>query len=222
MLRLLLGIFLLSSLLFSCNKGSDYQTSLFHEDGRSKPKVCFVSVFNPDLTQDTDLVSKKIPYQVFESLAKKNSLSLTNIETLDSNILALAKASFNLFQSEQKILKETFQGKEFVVFTELILYDLHQKPLKNTFLDKITPSLELSMSMRVQVFDIRHTKPTIILQEIITQNHLISNLPQKGFGKIPFMQKISFELSLMGIAHSQFCKEVSKQIQDYILLAQNH
>ena len=206
MLRLLLGIFYLSTLLFSCNRGSDYQTSLFHEDGRSKPKVCFVSVFNPDLTHDTNLISKKIPSQVFESLAKKNSLSLTNIETLDSNILSLAKASFNLFQSEQKILKETFQGKEFIVFTELILYDLHQKPLKNTFLDKITPSLELSMSMRVQVFDIRQTKPTIILQEIVTQNHLISNLPQKGFGKIPFMQFTLNDSHASAISLAEFKK----------------
>ena len=222
MLRLLLGIFLLSPLLFSCNRASDNETSLFHEDGRCKPKVCFVSVFNPDLIEDADNISKKLPYQVFQSLAKKNSLSLTNVETLDSNILALAKASFNLFQSEQKTLQETFQEKEFIVFTELIQYDLHQKPLKNNFLDKITPSLELSISMRVQVFDIRQIKPNVILQEIVTQNHLISSLPHKSLSKVPFMEKVSFELSLMGIAHSQFCKEVSKQIQDYILLSQNH
>ena len=222
MFRTLLGMFLLSSLLFSCTKGYDSHVSLFHEDGRIKPKVCFVSVFNPDLIEDKHHISKKLPYQVFESLAKKNSFSITNIEKLDSNILALAKASFNLFQSEQKILQETFEGKEFIVFTELIQYDLHQKPLKNNFLDKITPSLELSMSMRVQVFDIRNSKPVVILQEIVTQNHLISSLLHKEFGSAPFLQKVSFELSLMGIAHSQFCKEVSKQIQDYILLAQNH
>ena len=76
--------------------------------------------------------------------------------------------------------------------------------------------------MRVQVFDIRQIKPNVILQEIVTQNHLISSLPHKSLSKVPFMEKVSFELSLMGIAHSQFCKEVSKQIQDYILLSQNH
>lgn len=206
----------------SCNKSYDAQTSQVHEDGRMKPKVCFVSIFNLDETENPNHISKKIPHQVFESLAKKNSFSLSNIEKIDANILQLAKASFNLFQSEHKSIKETFDDKEFVIFTELIEYDLHAKPLKNNFLDKITPSLELSISMRVQVFDIRHPKPIIILQEIVTQNHLISSFLKGGLGETPLLKKLSFELSLMGLAHSQFCKEVSKQIEDYILLSQSH
>ena len=64
-------------------------------------------------------------------------------------------------------IKEAFDPYEFVVFAELVEHDFHPKPLKETFMNKVTPSTELSLTMRVRVFDLRRPDPEVILQEFV-------------------------------------------------------
>ena len=86
-------------------------------------------------------------------------------------------------------------------------------------MDKITPSSELTLTMRVRIFDLRGSKPEVILQELVHQSYLIpkpSNLSESN----PLRwKKMSFNISPLGLAHSQFAKEVSGRIEEYILLS---
>jgi len=78
------------------------------------------------------------------------------------------------------------------------------------------------MTMRIRIFDLRSSKPQIILQELIHQSHLIPKPSDLMRANPDRWKKMTFNVSPMGLAHSQLSKEVSKRIEDYILLSQSH
>jgi len=213
-------IFSLCIALFGCTKNANEQTSRFHDDGRAKPVVAVVPVFDRAQAKVSWSLSEEFTNQLRQRLFKKNRFYLSTSEEIDAATSKLIDE--NPFSTDYGWMIKTFEGHEFVVFTELIEHDIHAKPLKNNFLDKLTPSCELSMTMRIRIFDLRSPEPQIILQELIHQSHLIpkpSDLMRENPDR---WKKMTFNVSPMGLAHSQLSKEVSKRIEDYILLSQSH
>lgn len=214
-------IFTLCIALFGCTRNADQQVSRFHEDGRAKPVVTVIPVFDQSEAEIAWSLSEEFTSQLRQRLLNKNRFFLTASEEINAVTTTLTEEN-NPFSSDYGWIKEAFEGHEFVVFSELVEHDIHPKPLKNNFLDKLTPSCELSMTMRVRVFDLRNPEPEVVLQELIHQSHLIpkpSNLKMESPDR---WKKMTFNVSPMGLAHSQLSKEVSKRIEDYILLSQSH
>lgn len=212
-------IFTLCALLFGCASKGNYETTTrFHDDGRAKPSVAFTPVFDRSEANVGWSLSEEFTDQLRSRLVKRKNFYLTSPFEISEIVSGLNREN-NPFGKEINWIKETFKGQEFVVFTELVEHDIHGKTPKGNFIDKITPSSELTLTMRIRVFDLRGTKPVVILQEFVHQDHLIprpSNISDPNPEK---WKRVTFTVSPLGIAHSQFAKEVAKRIEDYILLS---
>ncbi len=208
-------------ILFGCSSNGNYdQVTRFHDDGRAKPVVAFIPVFDRSNAQVGWSLSDEFTDQLRGRLHKQNSFYLNTPDEINQ-IVANLSAEDNPFSTNTDWIKDAFDHHEFVVFAELVEHDIHLKPLKGNFVDKITPSSELSLSMRVRVFDLRGSHPEVILQEFVHQNYLIpkpSNLNNPNPEK---WKKVTFIVSPMGLAHTQFSKEIIKRIENYILLSKS-
>jgi hypothetical protein len=116
-------------------------------------------------------------------------------------------------------LKAKFPDSEFVVFMELAQHQVHPKQENDSFIDKITPSHALDISLRIRIYDLRGEIPKVILQEMIEQKHLLP----KQFAKLDYDSalwgKKTYSISPMGFAHAQLVKEISNRIENYLILA---
>lgn len=221
MLRHLGFIVTFFCLASGCSQSSYEDVARFHEDGRGRPIVAFVPVFDCTDAQLAWSLSEEFTDHMKQRFLKKNSFYLSSPDQVNSSTIDLDENN-NPFLSDYSWIKNAFQTQEFVIFAELIEHDIHSKEPKNNFMDKITPSSELSMIMRVRVFDLREDEPVIILQEMIHQTHLIpkpSDLMDQSPDK---WKKLTFAISPLGLAHAGLCREVTKRIEDYIILAKSH
>ena len=84
------------------------------------------------------------------------------------------------------------------------------------------PSYDLKLCLRIKVVDVRDDIPVIVLQELINESYFIpSQLSGIDYNKTKW-GKTLFALTPVGLAHSRITKEISKRIEDYILLASSH
>ncbi len=207
--------------LFGCSsKGGYEQATRFHDDGRAKPIVGFVPVFDRSESKVGWSLSDEFTDHLRTRLHKRNNFYVSTPSDINASIVDLS-AENNPFATDIDWIKDAFESHEYVVFAELVEHDIHPKELKGNFLDKITPSSELTITMRVRVFDLRGTKPEVILQEFVHQNHVIpkpSNISEPNPDR---WKRITFTVSPLGLAHAQLSKEVVKRVEDYILLSKS-
>ena len=214
-------ILTLALTLFGCSATTQYDHAMkFHTDGRGKSPIALIPVFDSSCTNIGWDLSEEFTSQLRTKLQKKGHLYINTPHEINP-ILSTLHSEQTPFGTDVDWIKEAFSSYEYAIFTELVEHDIHSKPVKGSLVDKITPSSELSLTMRVRVFDLRGKQPEVILQEFVHQDHLIptpSNLQDRNPGR---WRKMTFTLSPMGIAHNQFSKEVSHRIEDYILLSKS-
>jgi hypothetical protein len=75
--------------------------------------------------------------------------------------------------------------------------------------------------MRIRVFDLRGSKPEVILQEFVRQTHVIPKPSDLKEHNPERWKKVTYAVSPMGLAHAQLAKEVVKRIEDYVLLSKS-
>lgn len=204
----------------SCRNNVSNAQALFYQDGKQKPVVALVPVFDHTTpTVEWDL-SEEMTHEIVGRLLNKDKLYLTPRKKVESFISNL-RQSQNPFAMDISWAKTTFDDQDFVVFMELIEHD--EVPLQNS--PQEDPKLcaaELNISLRVRVLDLRGETPTVVLQEIIRHNH---HLPRQ-FTKYNFYQdawgECDFPLSTLGLAHAQLTKEAASRIEEYILLARGN
>jgi hypothetical protein len=214
-------IFTLCLTLFGCNSThSRDQVTRFHDDGRAKPVVAFVPVFDRSDAQVGWNLSDEFTDQLRSRFQKHNNFFLSTPNEINQVVADLSAAD-NPFSTDTLWIKDAFDQYEFAIFTELVEHDVHLKPLKGSFIDKITPSSELSLIMRVRVFDLRGSAPEVILQEFVEQSHLIPKPTNINEPSPEKWRKMTFIVSPLGLAHAQFTKEIVKRVEDYILLSKS-
>lgn len=220
MLGKLVFIVLFSAGLTGCSRNRGEEISRFHDDGRAKPSVALVPVFDHSEASIGWSLSDEFTDQLRQRFAKHSQFYLASPEETSDQISQCSQDE-DPFASHYQWIKKSFSKQEFVVFVELIEHDIHPKKLQDNFLDKISPSAEVSISMRVRVFDLREEEPFVILQEIVHQDHLIPE-PSTTIKEEPEKwKKLSFHFSPLGLAHAHIVKEVASRIEDYILVAQS-
>lgn len=215
----LLGIAFLA--LVGCSTKGDYEhATRFHEDGRGKPIVAFVPVFDRSGSSVGWSLSDEFTNGIKTRFLKRSNFYVSTPDEVNAAISSLS-AENNPFSAETHWIKEAFENHEYVVFTELVEHDIHPKELKGNFLDKITPSSELTATIRVRVFDLRGSKPEVILQEFVRQTHMIPKPSDLNEPNPERWKKVTYSVSPMGLAHAQLAKEVVKRVEDYILLSKS-
>ena len=220
MLRPLGLFFVICITSFGCIKNVNEQATRYHDDGRSKPIVALVPVFDRSDAEVSWSLSEEFTDHLRQRLLKRSNFYINTPEEINAEI-GILNESNDPFMRDFSWIAQAFGKEEFVVFTELVEHHIHPKPSNNHFLDKLTPSCELSMVMRIRIFDLRGETPEIVLQELINQTHLIPKPSDLTEQNPDFWKKMTFIVTPLGLAHTQFSKEVAKRIEDYILLSKS-
>jgi len=216
-----LGILLPVFFLLGCSLKRDYEhATRFHDDGRSKPIVAFIPVFDRSESNVGWSLSEELTDRLKNRLIKRNHFYISTPSEIYTAVANLSSKN-NPFLADIAWIKEAFENYEYVIFTELVEHDIHPKELKKDFLYKLTPSSELSMTMRIRIFDLRGAKPEVILQEFVHQNHTIPKPANLNEPNPERWKKITHHVSPIGLAHAQFCKEIAKRSEEYILLSKS-
>ncbi|MEM8727661.1 MAG: CT253 family lipoprotein [Chlamydiota bacterium] len=211
-------LFTLFTFLGCSAKGNYANTTRFHDDGRAKPIVALVPVFDRSESHPGWSLSEEFTDRLKNRLMKRKNFYVSIPSDIHTAVADLA-AEHHPFVADISWVKEVFDSHEYVVFTELVEHEIRPKERAGNLPTKITPSSELAMTMRIRVFDLRGTYPAIILQEFIRQNHLIPKPINLTDPDPDHWKKITYGLSPIGLAHAQLSREAVKRIEDYILLS---
>jgi len=220
MLKQLGLFFALCIASFGCTKNVNEQATRYHDDGRSKPIVALVPVFDSSGAKVSWSLSEEFTDHIRQRFLKRSNFYINTPDQINAEIGTLNE-SHDPFSQDYSWIHSTFGEEEFVVFAELVEHDIHPKQAKNNFIDKLTPSCELSMTMRIRVFDLRGETPEVVLQELVHQSHLIPKPSELTEQNPDRWKKMTFIVTPLGLAHNQFSKEVAKRIEDYILLSKS-
>ena len=221
MLNRLFTFVLTSFILSSCatrNLAVDDQFH-YHDDGLAKPRVAFIPVLDTSNSDSPWSLSEKLTEDIETRLYKSGKLFLSG----DYHMLGKDRShllELNPFSDEIDWVREMDSQAEFIVFIELSEHNLvANSPGKKLFNLQLPRSYSLDISIRVKVIDLREKDPNVILQEILHKSFYI---PWK-FSSIDYKQsgwsRAAFNLSPIGLAHSQIVRKITNHIQDYILLA---
>ena len=187
--------------------------ALMEKPVTSRPIVAVVPVMDRSRHELTWNISHELTQALRARLAQDGGLYLLS----EDQVYALTRKSINgndPFGLETTWVKKGYQQNEFVAFFELI--DHREQPLSAEESDP-APA-ELTLAMRVRVFDLRGDTPKIVLEERVEQTHHIpKQFTRNQFNQVPWGDEM-FEISPLGIAHQKLCQELASRVEDYILL----
>lgn len=219
----------ITSLLIGCNSDRYQQHAVrFHEDGRAKAVVTLTPVFDHHDIHLPWSLADDLTEMIKTRLLKKANVYIGNAENLKKTYEdedQLIEKPFEHYEENKSCaihvdsLKVKFPKTDFVVFLELAEHEIHPKNISGSFLDAITPSQELQLSMRIRIYDLRFEVPQIILQELVEQKHLVPKQLAKLDYDSPIWGKKTYSISPVGFAHAQLAKEVAQRIENYLILA---
>ncbi len=208
--------------LTSCYRNEEEVASRFHDDGRSKPIVALVPVFDHSDARLPWSLTDEFTQSIEGKLSKRSNIYLVSDEEV-AKMTAKLDERHQPFSGEFDWAKQTFVGNEFVVFLELVDHELVPIAKGEPVLEeeeKPTPH-ELFLTMRLRILDLRGDTPQVILQELVQRSHYVpkwlSNVDytKSGWGKY------SFHVTPYGLAHAQFTRAIAKRVEEYILLAKS-
>jgi hypothetical protein len=213
-----LGLFLIVCLSTGCSSRSQYSEQFqYEDDGRAKPKVALVPVFDHSKSTTPWSLSEEFSEAIEERFFQSEKFFLT----ADLRVLGKTQGSsseVSPFYGDISWLSEINSQSEFVVFVELLEHTLSAKPPTGL---KMTTPYTLTISFRIRVVDLREEQPKVILQELQQETFNLSwhtasvNYKKDGLGKM------TFRFSPLGLAHGQMTKKITGQVQDYILIAKS-
>ncbi len=192
-----------------CSRGGD-EVSRFHEDGRAKPIVAVASMI--------DTTSFDVPWSIPEELTSMVVNKLSEAGEIYVQVQEEYPFAENPFSGgDLSWMKREFQGKEFVVFLELVEHE--SVPASKT--KTVELSTNLNMSVRLRVIDLRAATPTIVLQEMVHDSYFVPKTLLPIDYSVVVWGTNDYRKSPMGIAHVQIVNEISTRISEYILLAKS-
>jgi hypothetical protein len=213
---------LLSAILLSgCqNKHNNVQAMKYHDDGHAKPIVTIVPVLDSSSYEIPWSLSNEFTSLVKDKLGRQGDIYLKN----DQNVqLSNDNSPFGI---NINWVKKSFKPSEFVVFLELTQHE--DIPISSTVKDpsKISEAykaaVNLNMSMRIRILDIRNDNPIIVLQEVIKDNYYLpNNIMERVDYNATKWGSEEYKTSPMAIAHAQFSKHIIERINDYVMLTKS-
>jgi hypothetical protein len=198
------------ALLLGGCKGDNSTALLVEKPVTSRPIVAVVPVMDRSRHELSWNVAHELTAALRHRLGQDGNLYLLS----EDQVYAMTRKSTqgrDPFGSETAWIKKGFPQNEFVAFFELVEH--RELPLGDE-----SPA-ELSVAMRVRVFDLRGEAPKVVLEEIAEQSHHIpKQFTRNQFNQVPWGDEM-FEISPLGIAHGKLCQELASRVEDYILLS---
>ncbi len=206
MFRIATLLLTITSLFFiSCSNNTT--VSKFYDDGRSKPVIAISSVIDSTTYELPWSLSEEFTHLIKNNLSTHKNIFLSLSDDVDASLTN----TDNPFDPDISWMQDKFDTNEFVVFLELIKHNDVAKP----------NAINLDMSMRLRIIDVRSKKPKIILQECINDNYYISKGSIQTDYQTTTWGSNEYVNSRMNLAHAQLAKEISKRIYDYIALSKS-
>jgi len=200
----------------SSDKG-EKETALFEKTAAEKPLVAFVPMIDRSQSGLTWSVSEELTRSVQEKLLQRESLYLVDSEKVQSVVKKL-KENQDPFGADVSWIKKAFFQDEFVVFLELVEHD-EVPAYASKDADLQSAPADLNMAVRLRVFDLRGNEPRVVLQELIRDaHHIPRQFTKANFLQVPWGHEM-FDISPLGMAHTQLTKELASRVEDYILMA---
>lgn len=204
----------------SCSSRTNQETmTRFHDDGRAKPIVAVVPVIDRTTDQYPWNLSEELTYALYNRIVKRNTLWIDSIAEI-ARFKNRVQINDPFQANELKWAKQAFHEHEFLVLTELVEHDIHPKPSQNRILDRLTPSCELEMCVRIKVIDLRE-EPKLILDEVIRQVHSIPKIKDQSEQLQDKWKQKTYAVSPLGFAHLSFSKEIVYRVEEYISIAKS-
>ncbi len=204
----------ISLILGGCYTNSDFSAAFTEARASNRPIVSFIPVIDNSKSDLNWNVSQELSKAIRDRLAQKNQVYMVNEEPVAA-LAEKALSAHDPFELDTSWVRKAFPQNEFVVFTELMEHNevpVNEKDAQDS------PAL-LTLSVRVRVVDVRQKTPKVVLQEIVEQSHHIPRqFTKANFKQVPWGDE-AFDVSPLGIAHDQLCKEIATRVEDYILLA---
>lgn len=219
MSRLIIAGLLLTLAATGCNEHKQGgETAALHQKGaRLKPIVTVVPVIDSTKNDLPWNLSDEFTASLDYRLARNNDLYIVEPAKARAALKKI-KETQNPFGADTSWIKRTFTDEEFVVFLELVEHEEVLRQDKKKPIDPKYCSADLNISMRVRVFDLRGDQPKVVLQELVHDSHFVP----RQFTHVNFHQALwgedSFSISPMGLAHTEFTKEIATRVEEYILL----
>lgn len=206
-----LSLLALTALSCSRNDNNNTTTSLFHEDGRSKPSVAVASMLDTTSFDASWSLSEELTDGVMKLLSSTGKIVVHAQEE--------SPFTENPFSANLSWMKREFQGHEFVAFLELVEHEF--TPVKAKGTPDQEASANLNMAVRLRVVDLRPSNPKIVLQEMIRDTYFVPKTLIPNDYSVDTWGTENYKKSPMGVAHNILVNEVASRIGDYILLAKN-
>ena len=187
--------FITLCLVCSCGKNKE-ETLPSSTTAFAIPNVAFAALHDHAKHKLDWNVLDEVSELIFERIKKQEAFKLVKTKNLSKQLS---------IPSNFDHLKEVLYGNDFVVFLELLE---HHEILKET-------SKHLEISLRIQTIDLRELSPKVILREVIHDSHFMPN--SAYFTQVSWKED-GYEVSPIGMAHSNFAKKISRRIEDIILL----
>lgn len=158
-------------------------------------------------------LSEELTTDIKDFLVRKGKLFLADLQTV-SQVVSTFTEKNNPFSLESQWVKQAFSDYDYVVFLECIQHREDPiKPIKNS-------PAHLEMAVRIRLFDVRGSKPIVVLQEIVEESHYIPGLFTRSTSYQPDYGQAGYSISPMGKAHAELSAHIGNRIQQYIALHQ--
>lgn len=218
MKKVVLGVLFLGCMVVLGGCASHYRdTALFYRDGRAKPLVAVLPVINSAGAQ-------KVAWDVCEELTEGLRHQITDsskIYLVDTAASVRCAETLNAPRLEQfpAGIKEGLSPAEFVIVAELLNqqqmpYGLQKAPSKKAHLKQV--GADLALSMRIRVIDLRGDAPTVVLQEVVTENYDVAKAYLHTDYKRMAWGTPAYKCTPMGMAHAKLISEVIAHAEGYI------
>ncbi|HUD02005.1 MAG TPA: CT253 family lipoprotein [Rhabdochlamydiaceae bacterium] len=204
----------ISLILGGCYQNNDSATALLEAKVSNRPIVGMVPIIDRSERDLNWNVSHELSQAIRKRFVETNQLYMVSAEPI-ATMAEKAFSAHDPFDTDTTWIRKSFPQNEFVVFMELLEHDEIPLVSKNPQ----DPPAELALSVRVRVVDLREKNPKVILQETIEQSyHIPRQFTKANFNQVPWGDE-AFDVSPLGLAHDQLCKEIAGRIEDYILIS---
>ncbi len=209
-------------LLFAGCKNDNSSTALIEKPVTTRPIVAVTAVTDRSRHELSWNVSQELTSAIRGRLAQHGSLYLLSEDQVYALTHKAQKidSSRDPFGMDTAWVKKGYPDNEFAAFFELI--DHRELSLGGPTSAQEESPAELTLSMRVRVFDLRGQAPKIVLEEVVQQSHHIpKQFTLSQSNQVPWGDEM-FEISPLGIAHQKLCQELASRVEDYILESCKH
>jgi hypothetical protein len=215
------SLHVLTFLLFlSCSKYESLSDQVYyHSNGQAKPKVAVIKVIDTSQSDvEWDLSSEFTEFLIEKLLSRGRFFLTDDFQMITSS--QLKKLELSPFSEDMRWLLEMNSSSDFVIFTEILNHRIEAETYGSY--NPLNALKRLYLSVRICVLDIRKKEPKVVLQEILTKEFIIPF----NFGSYKeedsTLNRHTFSFSPLGLAHKTMVAEISKEMEDYILIAQSN